>query len=142
MNNPTSLLPILSIIISVMVVVGGYWAFRQGFFKQSSEIQDQTINALNTRVQILEGQIKDDAEKIKRLTEELTQSKRLMSAVRHALARRGLHIEVDEDYVTLVDANGQASTQVPNVARVQQPTPSRLTRPVKLQPIPEDDTAS
>lgn len=135
-------LPIISIVITIAAVIGVFAAFRGNFGQQSANIQAQTIAALNVRVNTLEGQAEDDARKIKQLTEDLTQSKRLMSAVRHALARRGLHIEVDEDYVTLVDANGQASTQVPNVARVAQPTPSRLSRPVKLQPIPEDDTAS
>lgn len=136
MTNPTNLLPILSIIISAMVIVGGFWAFRQGFFKQSAEIQEQTINALKTRLDTLEKQAESDAKEIARL-------RQLISTIRHALKRRGLHIEIEGDYVTLIDAEGQRmSTQPPAVAKVAQPTPSRLTRPVKLQPIPEDDTAS
>lgn len=136
MNSLSTFLPVLSIAISVMVVLGGYYAFRQGFFKQSSEIQEQTINALNTRLNTLEKQAESDAKEIARL-------RQLINTIRHALKRRGLHIEIEGDYVTLIDAEGQRmSTQPPAVAKVAQPTPSRLTRPVKLQPIPEDDTAS
>lgn len=121
-------LPVFSIALSLFVIIGGFVAFRQGFSKQSSEIQDQTINALRTRVETLEGQVESDEKELRRL-------RQVLETVKHALKRRGLHIEIEGEFVTLIDADGQArSTQMtPPIAKV---------RPVKLQPIPEDDTAS
>jgi hypothetical protein len=117
-------LPVFSIALSLFVLVGGFVAFRSGFSKQSSEIQAQTIDALKARVETLEAQAESDAKELQRL-------RQLLQTVRLALKRRGLHIEIEGEYVTLVDANGQAtSTQVPNLAKV---------RPVKLTPFTAND---
>lgn len=126
-------LPVFSIALTLIAIAGGVAAFRQAKGQQSSEIMMKTIDALKARVDTLENQSKSDTNKIAQLMDELAQERRLMKAVRHALARRGLHIEVDDDYVTLVDAQGQQSTQVPNLAKV------KPVRPVKLQPLMNDD---
>lgn len=99
---------------------------RKGFFKDSAAIQEQTINALKVRVETLEKQAESDAKQLARL-------RQILSTVRHALKLRDLYIQIEDDFVTLIDANGKSgSTQVPNIARV---------RPVKLTPIDDDDTA-
>lgn len=120
-------LPIFSIALTLLVLVGGFVAFRQGFGQQSASIQAQTIEALKTRVETLEGQAEDDAKQLARL-------RQLISTIRHALKRRGLHIEIEGDFVSIIDSEGQArSTQIPSV--------SKVSRPVKLQPIDEDDAS-
>lgn len=126
-------LPIVSLVIAILAALGGWSAFRLNRSQQTNSIQETTINALKIRVDTLEKERESDTAKIAQLIDELAQERRLMKAVRHALARRGLHIEVDDDYVTLVDAQGHQSTQVPNLAKV------KPVRPVKLQPIINDD---
>lgn len=117
-------LPVISIVITILAVIGGLAAFKSKFGEQSSAIQIQTIDALNVRVATLEGQARDDAKEIARL-------RQLISTIRHALKRRGLHIEIEGEYVTLIDADGQSqSTQLPNI--------SKVARPVKLQPMEDD----
>lgn len=122
-------LPVFSIALTLCVIIGGWIAFRQGFGKQSSEIQEQTINALKTRLETLESQAESDAKELRRL-------RQIINTIRHALKRRGLHIEIEGEFVTLIDAAGQsdstrfAASAKPPIAKVQ---------PVKLQPIGEDD---
>ena len=124
-NTLNIFLPIISIVLTSFVLIGGFFAFRSGFMKQSSEIQEQTISALKTRLDTLEKQAEGDAKELARL-------RQLISTIRHALKRRGLHIEIEGEYVTVIDADGQQSTKIPNIARV---------RPVKLTPIEDDESA-
>jgi len=119
-------LPVFSIALTLCVIVGGWIAFRQGFGKQSSEIQDQTINALKTRVETLEGQVDSD-------TRELTRLRQILNTVRQALRRRGLHIEIEGEFVTLVDVDsGQSKT-----TRIQDV--SGKVKPIKSVKQPDDD---
>lgn len=124
MLDLNAFLPTLSIVLSVCLLIGGFIAFRSGYFRQSSEIQEQTIDALKTRLETLEGQAESDARELARL-------RQLINTIRHALKRRGLHIEIEGEYVTIIDADGQrSSTQPPNLAKV---------KPVKLVPLDEDE---
>lgn len=103
-NDVNTFLPIFSVVISLCVAIGGFAALRSGFFKQSSEIQDQTISALQARTTVLEKQVEDSAKEIARHRQQ-------MKTIRIALERRGLHIEIDGDTVTIIDADGgRAST--------------------------------
>lgn len=129
LNN---LLPLAGFVLTILAILGGVAAFRSKFGEQSSTILTQTITALQVRVETLEGQAKDDAKEIARL-------RQLINTMRHALKRRGLHIEIEGEMVTIIDVDGQrTSTQPPSVAKVAQPTPPRLSRPVKLQPLDDD----
>lgn len=127
-NNPSTFLPIFSIIISIFVVVGGWIAFRQGFFKQSSEIQGQTIDALKVRVETLESQAESDAKEIKRL-------RQIINTVRYALKRKGMLIEIDGDYVTLVESDGQSKS-----TRMQDDdTPPKVRSIKQRKSTPDED---
>lgn len=126
--NFTSLntfLPIFSIIISIFAVVGGFIAFRQGYFKQSSEIQSQTIEALKTRVDTLESQALSDQKEIKRL-------RTVINTVRYALKRKGMLIEIDGEYVTLIESDGQSKS-----THLREDDPK--VRPIKTRIKNEDD---
>lgn len=126
-NNLSTFLPVFSIIISIFVVVGGFVAFRSGFFKQSSEIQEQTINALKTRVDTLESQAEADAKEIKRL-------RTIINTVRYALKRKGMLIEIEGEYVTLIESgSGQSkSTHM-------QPEDNSKVKPIRSKLRNEDD---
>lgn len=125
LNNPSTFLPIFSIVISILVVVGGYIAFRSGFFKQSSEIQSQTIDALKTRVDTLESQAISDAQEIKRL-------RTVINTVRFALKRKGILIEIEGEYITLIESGESKSTHMH-----PEEVPSKV-RPLKTR-IKEDN---
>jgi hypothetical protein len=125
--TPADILPVLSILLTLFALAGGYVAFRNGKNQQSSVIQEQTINALLARVETLEKQVEEAQQK-------LAKEQQLLATIRLALKRRGLHIEIGDGLVTLIDANNQSSSmQIPPVSRVQKP------KPVKLQPIEPDE---
>lgn len=114
---------LVSLVIAVAAAVGGWSAFRSNRADKNATIQAQTIDALSKRVEVLEGERESD--KL-----ELTRLRQLISTIRVALKRRGLSIEIDGEYVTIVDAAGQQSTQGPRPK----------IKPVKLvQTVPEDD---
>jgi hypothetical protein len=118
-------LPVFSIALTLCVIIGGFVAFRSGFGRQSSEIQDQTINALKVRVETLEGQVESDERELARL-------RQVLDTVRHALKRRGLSIEIDGEYVTLVDSTtaSKVTTRIADTPKV---------RPLKPKTAPDDD---
>lgn len=124
-NNLNTFLPVFSIIISIFAVVGGFIAFRQGYFKQSSEIQSQTIEALKTRVDTLESQALSDQKEIKRL-------RTVINTVRYALKRKGMLIEIDGEYVTLIESDGQSKS-----THLREDDPK--VRPIKTRIKNEDD---
>lgn len=118
----------VSVVLTVGILIGGIIAVRSGYFRVNNQVQQQTIDALKTRLDTLEKQAESD-------TKELGRLRQIIATIRHALKRRGLIIEIEGEFVTLIDADGARSTQVPPVAKV---------RPVKLQPVDpqDDDTAS
>jgi len=121
LNNPNVFLPIISIVVSILVVAGGFAAFKQGFFKQSSEIQGQTIDALKTRVETLESQAESDAKEIKRL-------RTIINTVRFALKKKGILIEIEGEYITLIENDVQSKS-----TRMQADDPTGKVRPIKTK---------
>jgi len=99
---PPDFLNYISIILTLGGIIGGIFAVRKGYFQESGAIQNQTISALKTRVETLESQAESDAKELSRL-------RQLIVTIRHALKRRGLHIEIDGEFVTLIDADGNQS---------------------------------
>jgi hypothetical protein len=91
-----TLLPVLSIVVSLCLVIGGFFAFRTGYNKTASEIQEKVIEALKAQNEAQEVQIKTCEKEISRL-------KRVVATIQYALKRRGLRIEIDGDTITLID---------------------------------------
>src|SRR5258708_2663992 len=122
LNSLNAFLPVISLIISLAVLFGAFVAFRQGFFKQSSEIQEQTINVLNVRVNTLESQAESDAKEIKRL-------RTVINTVRYALKRKGLLIEIEGDFVTLIESDGRSQ----DIKMQQDDVPNSKVRSIKTK---------
>lgn len=99
------LLPYLSAVLAICITLGGLFAMRQGYTKQASEIQEQVIAALKTQNELQEAQIAAHEKEIARL-------KRVVATIQMALKRRGLRIEVNGSYITLVDEHAKQSRSV------------------------------
>lgn len=127
----TQFLPVFSIALTLIAIAGGYVAFRSSIGKQSSEIQDATINALKVRVETLESQLEADEK-------ELTRLRQVLNTVRHALKRRGLHIEIEGEFVTLIDADGQARSTRLQANAPAPNSPMGKVQPIKLTPIDDN----
>ncbi len=86
----------LSTVLVVCVTVGGFFALRQGYSKQTNEIQERIITALKTQNEIQAAQIAACEKEIARL-------KRIVSTIQYALKRRGVRIEIDGEGITFID---------------------------------------
>jgi len=110
--DPLSMLPVISIVISLGVLVGGYMALRTGYSQQAGEIQDRVIAALKSENEGLERRLET-------VSEEIAALKRAMVSVRYALRRRGLILEIDADYITLVDEQSKRTYTLP-ISEIQE----------------------
>ena len=89
-------LPLVSIIISLFVLIGGVAAFRHGYSSTTIESQSKTIEALETRVKTLEAGAEADKREIARL-------RRLFIGVNIALKEHGLSVEAEDDAIILIN---------------------------------------
>ena len=99
------LLPVLSIALTLVVAVGGVFAFRGNAHKSALDAQKSTIESLMAQNQAQEKQIQALERKIERLEATFT-------TVQYTLKkRRGLLVEINDDVVTLIDQRtGQEHT--------------------------------
>src|SRR5215469_18053716 len=101
-NDIASFLPILSIIVSLCVVIGGYFAFRSGYSRTATEIQEKVIAALQAQNDSQEMQIKA-------FEKEITRLKRVVATIQLAIKRRGLQIEINGESITIIDSQSRGS---------------------------------
>lgn len=105
LSNLATFLPILSLVLSVCLAIGGLIAFRQGYAKQAGEIEERVIGALKVLNTTQETQLVTCEKEIMRL-------KRVVATIQYALKRRGLRIEIDGDSITLIDEQSRQSRTV------------------------------
>lgn len=103
MSALNTFLPLLNLVISIFVVFGGIMAFRNGYGKQTAEIQDRVINALKDEIEVLRG-------KVEGLEKDRATQDRVVSTIRHVLKQYGLRIVISGDYVTVQDSAGKSKT--------------------------------
>lgn len=120
------IIPILSLVISIAALVGGYLAYRQGYSKQASAIQDRVITALQNQNKVQEEQIEGCEKEIARL-------KRVVTTIQLALKRRGLRIEIDRDAISLIDEGVSKQEQVIQISVTDKSTGDD-TEGKKVQP--------
>lgn len=97
--NPSDFLPILSTILSVCAVAGGFFAFRRGRSKEAQQIEERVIAAQEKELKILRQKIED-------LERDRNVQDRVISTIRHLLKEYGLHIVIDGDVVSVKDQQG------------------------------------
>lgn len=103
MNDLYSLASIGNIIIGILLLIGGYMAFRSGKHQQTGEIQEQAINALKAELEAIQRRI-DVVER------ENTRLHMTINLIKSALAKRGMRVTIDGDMVEITDAHGNSSS--------------------------------
>lgn len=115
-------LPLLSIILTLCAVVGGFFAFKKGYSQEAGAIQERVIEALKDEVKALKS-------KIESLETERSTQDRVLSTIRYALKQYGMRIVISGDFVTVRDASGKNKT-----TRIQ-------ALPVPSQALDDDEDA-
>lgn len=99
MNDWYNLTSIGNILISLLLLIGGYIAIRSGKQRQAGEIQSQVIDALKAELEALQRRMDTLERENIRLTH-------IMGLIKTALRKRGLTISIDGDLVTIDDRRG------------------------------------
>ena len=123
--NSQDFLPILNTVLVVALAIGGFFAFKRGYSKETGEIQGRLIVTLKDEVKALRDKV-DDLEK-----ERATQD-RVIATIRYALRQYGLRITIAGDFVTLQDTSGKSKTT---------PVQSAQVKPIMKTPTDDDTDA-
>ncbi len=96
----------LPIIVTLIIGVAGYAIIRGGQTRTVSEVQERVINALK-------GENESLARRVQTCMEEVAKLRRTLDTIRFVLRQRGLRVEVDGQYLTLIDEQAKATHVVP-----------------------------
>lgn len=106
MNTFLAFVPITAGIILLFATIGGiaYYAFRQGFSKESGAAQTVLIASLQAEMQLLRTRNSDQE---KRITELEIRQETLIEA----LGKKGIKVTMDGTMVTIVDRQGSSTVR-------------------------------
>jgi len=94
MPDLSSFLSILSPVLAICILIGGFFAFRSGYSNATTETQAKLIETLKVQIETLEKQVAHD-------TKEITRLKSTVITIQKVLGQRGMTITVDDESVTL-----------------------------------------
>jgi hypothetical protein len=92
-------LTILNLVTTFGLIVGGLLAYHHGFARTASEVQERVVHLLQSEIGALQDRI--DA-----LEKENTRLSQVIMTIRTSLKRRGLHITIDGELVSIHDRSG------------------------------------
>ena len=89
-------LTFFNVLMTFGLLIGGFVAYRRGFAQTANEVQERVINALQHEIQTLH-------DRIGVLEQENTRLDQAISVICSSLRRRGIHITVEGDVVSIRD---------------------------------------
>lgn len=92
-------LGIINLVVTIGLVIGGLLAYQHGFARTANEVQERVIHALQSEI----GALQD---RILALEKENTRLNQVIMTIRMSLKRRGLHITIDGELVSIHDRAG------------------------------------
>jgi len=92
-------LSVLNLVVTIGLIVGGLLAYQHGFTRTANEVQERVIHALQSEI----GALQD---RIVALEKENTRLSHVIMTIRTSLKRRGLHITIDGELVSIHDRSG------------------------------------
>lgn len=98
MTEMYTMFSIMSLILTIAGLLGGYVAFRHGITHTANEVQERVINALQSEIEMLRGRIDD-------LEHENSRLDQVIVTICEALKKRGLAVSIDGNMVTVSDGH-------------------------------------
>jgi len=98
-----TILSVISIILTIGGLLGGFFAFRNGMAKTANEVQERVINALESEINNLRQRLDD-------MKDENVRLRLIIDTICAALKSRGLAVTIDGDMVSIHDARGSTTT--------------------------------
>lgn len=92
-------------VLLIALFLGGIFAFRSGKRQAVVNIQRETIDAQNQRIDAFEGKLKD-------LEKENDHLKFIIETIQAALQTQGIAVTISGDLVTIRDQSGNVSNML------------------------------
>lgn len=99
---------VISLVLTVAGILGGIFAFRNGFSRTANEVQERVINALNCELDALRQRIND-------LERENSRFQQIISTICEALKKRGLAVSIDGNLVSISDGKDTHSMRIQEI---------------------------
>jgi hypothetical protein len=96
-------LSVISLLLTIGGLLGGFFAFRNGMTATANEVQERVINALESEIASLRER-QDD------MKEENIRLRLIIDAICAALKTRGLAVTIDGHMVSIHDTSGGTTT--------------------------------
>lgn len=135
MTTLTGWLTIVNLFIMIAGPLGGIFIFRSSLAKAKDDVQERVREALEAENQLLQKQLDRLEKHSKRLD-------KILQLIATTLKRtQNIELIIDEDIVILRDIRTGDQHSARISGSLDQPVTPKV-RPIRLQTIPEDDTAS
>lgn len=105
----SDMLTLFNMVITLGLIIGAIVAYRNGLARATDEIQSRVIMTLQSEIQALKDRLES-------LEKENTRLSQVIMTIRTALKRRGLHITIDGELVSIYDQTG-ATTHITSMAK-------------------------
>lgn len=105
MQELSSALSILSVVLTLCGLVGGFLAFKSGISRTANEVQERVINALQQEINVLHTRLSDLESENKRLDQ-------VLFTLCEALKKRGLVVSIEGNIVTVSDGHETQSVRI------------------------------
>jgi hypothetical protein len=96
-------LSVISLLLTIGGLLGGFFAFRNGMVRTANEVQERVINALESEINNLRQRLDD-------MKDENIRLRLIIETICAALKSRGLAVTIDGDMVSIHDAQGGTTT--------------------------------
>lgn len=103
MQDFYTILSVISMLLTVCGILGGFWAFRNGMTKTANEVQERVIHALETEMQSMRQRLDD-------MKDENTRLRLIIETICAALKSYGMLITIDGDMVSIRDISSGGTT--------------------------------
>ena len=98
-----TILSMISLLLTIGGLLGGFFAFRNGMTRTANEVQERVIHALESEITNLRQRMDD-------VKEENIRLKLIIETICAALKSRGLAVTIDCTMVSIHDAHGSTTT--------------------------------
>lgn len=105
MNDLYTTFSIVSLILTICGIVGGYVAFKYGIARTANDVQEHVINALRNEIDVMRNRIED-------LENENLRLDQVILTICEALKKRGLIVHIDGSIVTVSDGHETQSVRI------------------------------
>lgn len=107
----------LSVFLTLCFAIGGYIAYRRGYHKTTAEVEGRLVNMLQTEGEELR-------KKVEGCEKEITRLRQVIELVQESLLKKGIHVTIDGDTVTIEDAHQGKQSYTRASRRAKKPAES------------------